>query len=141
MNWKEHTREVFSVHWNLVAKDRFASSSWDGCVKIWTPERPASLLTLPTLSCTYSTAFSPHSPDLVSCVSSDSYLRVFDLRTPGTNHLAVQIPIHGAGTAASQQTAASMTQVPLPPPQSQSQSQSQSRSQPQPQPPPQPPHL
>ncbi|KAI5301710.1 peroxisomal targeting signal 2 receptor, partial [Ascosphaera pollenicola] len=100
MNWKEHTREVFSVHWNLVAKDKFASSSWDGTVKIWSPERPQSLLTLPTLSCTYSTAFSPHSADLVSCVSSDSYLRVFDLRTPGTNHLAIQIPIHGSGAAA-----------------------------------------
>ncbi|KAI5287652.1 peroxisomal targeting signal 2 receptor [Ascosphaera aggregata] len=100
MNWKEHTREVFSVHWNLVAKDKFASSSWDGTVKIWSPERPQSLLTLPTLSCTYSTEFSPHSANLISCVSSDSYLRVFDLRTSGTNHLAIQIPIHGTGSAA-----------------------------------------
>ncbi|EGE04435.1 peroxisome biosynthesis protein [Trichophyton equinum CBS 127.97] len=24
--WKEHSREVFSVHWNLVAKDRFSST-------------------------------------------------------------------------------------------------------------------
>lgn len=94
--WKEHNREVFSVHWNLVAKDRFCSSSWDGTVKIWTPQRPQSLLTLPTHSCTYSAAFSPHSPDLLSCVSSDSHVRVFDLRTPASasNHLAVQIPIH-----------------------------------------------
>ncbi|KAI1915443.1 peroxisomal targeting signal 2 receptor [Ophidiomyces ophidiicola] len=96
--WKEHTREVFAVHWNLVAKDRFCSSSWDGTVKIWTPERPTSLLTLPTHSCTYSAAFSPHSPDIVSCVSSDSYVRVFDLRTPASasNHLTIQIPIHGS---------------------------------------------
>ncbi|EAS32300.1 peroxisome biosynthesis protein [Coccidioides immitis RS] len=97
--WKEHTREVFSVHWNLVAKDRFCSSSWDGTVKIWAPDRPTSLLTLPTHSCTYSAAFSPHSPDIISCVTSDSYVRVFDLRTPASasNHLTVQIPIHGAG--------------------------------------------
>lgn len=33
-SWQEHNREVFSVHWNLVAKDTFCSSSWDGTVKI-----------------------------------------------------------------------------------------------------------
>lgn len=32
--WKGHNREVFAVHWNLVTKDTFASSSWDGTVKI-----------------------------------------------------------------------------------------------------------
>lgn len=90
---------MFSVHWNLVAKDRFCSSSWDGTVKVWTPGRSQSLLTLPTHSCTYSAAFSPHSPDILSCVTSDSYLRIFDLRTPASasNHLTVQIPIHGTG--------------------------------------------
>ncbi|KAL1953604.1 hypothetical protein VTO42DRAFT_2551 [Malbranchea cinnamomea] len=100
-NWKEHTREVLSVHWNLVAKDRFCSSSWDGTVKIWSPSHPQSILTLPTNSCTYSAAFSPHSPDILSCVASDSFLRIFDLRTPPSpsNHLTLQIPIHGAGMA------------------------------------------
>ena len=33
-SWQEHQREVYAVHWNLVAKDTFCSSSWDGCVKI-----------------------------------------------------------------------------------------------------------
>lgn len=96
--WKEHKREVFSVHWNLVLKDRFCSSSWDGTVKIWSPERSTSLLTLPTHTCTYSASFSPHSPSLLSAVSSDSHLRVFDLRTPSSasNHLTLQLPIHGA---------------------------------------------
>jgi WD40 repeat protein len=32
--WQEHKREVFAVHWNLVTKDSFCSSSWDGTVKI-----------------------------------------------------------------------------------------------------------
>jgi peroxin-7 len=101
--WSEHNREVLSVHWNLVAKDRFCSSSWDGTLKIWNPERPHSLLTLPTHSCTYSAAFSPHSPDILSCVASDSLIRVFDLRTrpSAANHLTLQIPIHGAGSAVS----------------------------------------
>ncbi|KAJ5682739.1 hypothetical protein N7462_005904 [Penicillium macrosclerotiorum] len=97
-NWKEHGREVFSVNWNLVAKDRFCSSSWDGTVRIWSPHRQQSLLTLPTHSCTYSAAFCPHNPDLISCVTSDSYVRVFDLRTPASasNHLTLQIPIHAS---------------------------------------------
>ncbi|KAL8741837.1 MAG: hypothetical protein Q9190_005596 [Brigantiaea leucoxantha] len=33
-SWHEHKREVFAVHWNLVAKDTFCSSSWDGTIKI-----------------------------------------------------------------------------------------------------------
>jgi WD40 repeat protein len=44
-SWQEHNREVFSVHWNLVGKDTFASSSWDGTVKI---------VCLLSISCTYS---------------------------------------------------------------------------------------
>ena len=32
--WQEHTREVFSVDWSNIKKDTFASSSWDGTVKL-----------------------------------------------------------------------------------------------------------
>lgn len=48
MNWREHQREVFSVNWNLVDKVTFATLSWDGTVKIWSPNRPSSMLTLRT---------------------------------------------------------------------------------------------
>lgn len=94
--WTEHSREVFSVHWNLVAKDTFLSSSWDGCIKIWNPNAAQSIMTLPTHSCTYSAAYSPHNASVLSAVSSDSQLRVFDLRTPpsASNHLTMNIPIH-----------------------------------------------
>jgi len=63
----------------------------------WSPERQTSLLTLPTHSCTYSAAYSPHSPSIISSVTSDSHLRIFDLRTPASasNHLVQLIPIHG----------------------------------------------
>ncbi|EPS45576.1 hypothetical protein H072_485 [Dactylellina haptotyla CBS 200.50] len=91
--WQEHKREVFSVHWNLVDKTTFASSSWDGTVKIWSPSHPTSLTTLATNSCTYSTAFSPHAPTIISAVSSDSHLRVFDTRLPPP-HAIHQIPVH-----------------------------------------------
>jgi WD40 repeat protein len=35
--WQEHTREVFSVDWSNIKKDTFASSSWDGTVKLVRP--------------------------------------------------------------------------------------------------------
>ncbi|KAL8642479.1 MAG: hypothetical protein Q9228_000829 [Teloschistes exilis] len=97
-SWQEHKREVFAVHWNLVAKDTFCSSSWDGTIKIWSPQRSDSLLTLPTHSCTYSASFSPHSPSILSSVSSDSQLRIFDLRTPASvsNHLTTSISLQAS---------------------------------------------
>ncbi|KAK0735752.1 WD40-repeat-containing domain protein [Apiosordaria backusii] len=96
MNFHEHKRETFSVCWNPVTKDTFLSSSWDGTIKIWSPTRPSSLKTLPVGNCTYSASFSPHNPSLISSVSSDSHLRLFDLRTPvnAKYHLVATIPIH-----------------------------------------------
>ena len=32
--WKEHQKEVYAVCWNLVTKDSFVSSSWDGTIKM-----------------------------------------------------------------------------------------------------------
>jgi peroxin-7 len=95
-SWSEHAREVFSVHWNLVTKDTFASSSWDGTVKIWNPTVQHSILTLPTHACTYSVQFSPRSPSVLTAASSDSKIRIFDLRTPASakNHQVGEIPVH-----------------------------------------------
>lgn len=68
--------------------------------KQWNPTRAESIMTIPTHSCTYSVSYSPHSPALLSSVSSDSHLRVFDLRIPASvsNHLTVSIPLHQPGT-------------------------------------------
>ncbi|AET39314.1 Pex7p Ecym_4249 [Eremothecium cymbalariae DBVPG len=44
--FQEHEREVFSCNWNLIDKQTFLSSSWDGTVKIWSPARKQSLRTL-----------------------------------------------------------------------------------------------
>ncbi|KXX75452.1 Peroxisomal targeting signal 2 receptor [Madurella mycetomatis] len=97
MSFNEHKREAFSVCWNPIAKDSFLSSSWDGTIKIWSPSRPSSLKTLPVGSCTYSACFSPANPSIISCVSSDSHIRIFDLRTPvsAKYHLTTVIPAHG----------------------------------------------
>lgn len=58
--------------------------------------RDQSITVLPTHSCTYSAQFSPHENGIVSSVSSDSQLRIFDLRTPASanNHLMMTLPIH-----------------------------------------------
>lgn len=94
--WHAHGREVFSVHWNLVSKTTFLTSSWDGSVKIFDPHADQPITVLPTHSCTYSALFSPHENGIVSCVSADSTLRLFDLRTPASaqNHLVAQTGVH-----------------------------------------------
>ncbi|KAI1327147.1 WD repeat domain-containing protein [Xylariaceae sp. FL0255] len=96
MNFHEHKRETFAVAWSPITKDTFASSSWDGTVKIWSPARRESLKTLPIGNCTYSTAYCPSNPHIISAVSTDSHLRIFDLRTPSSAqyHLTTKIPVH-----------------------------------------------
>ena len=78
--WQEHGRDVLSVHYNLVTKTTFISSSWDGTVKLYHPERDMAMLSIPIHACTYSTQFSPHEDGIISAVSQDGKLRVFDVR-------------------------------------------------------------
>ncbi|KAL9052805.1 MAG: hypothetical protein Q9162_005167 [Coniocarpon cinnabarinum] len=94
--WSEHNREVYSVHWNLTGKDTFLSSSWDGSVRIYIPGRDQSITVLPVASCTYSAQWSPHDNGIVSAVSSDSMIRLFDLRVPASaqNHLVLSMENH-----------------------------------------------
>jgi WD40 repeat protein len=33
-NFHEHSREVYATSWNLVTKDTFVTSSWDGTIKL-----------------------------------------------------------------------------------------------------------
>ncbi|EJU03715.1 WD40 repeat-like protein [Dacryopinax primogenitus] len=82
-NWHEHGREVFSVDWSNLQKDLFCSSSWDGSIKLFTPDRPASLLTIPAAqTCTYAALWSPHQPGVVASCASSGLLTLFDLRVP-----------------------------------------------------------
>lgn len=51
---------------------------------------------MPVGCCTYSASFSPANPAIISAVSSDSHLRIYDLRTPvsAKYHLTTIIPVH-----------------------------------------------
>ncbi|KAF3189858.1 peroxisomal targeting signal 2 receptor [Orbilia oligospora] len=107
---------LFDLAWSEVHENQLVVASGDGSLKlfdvglnaddiptvgtpiglpdtIWSPTSPTSLSTLPTNSCTYSTAWSPHSATLLSAVSSDSHLRVFDTRLPPP-HVVHQIAVH-----------------------------------------------
>ncbi|CAG8594985.1 23022_t:CDS:2 [Cetraspora pellucida] len=81
--WKEHQREVFSVHWNLIKKDSFVSGSWDSAIKLWRPEVSQSLSTFSEhTACIYSTIWSPHNPDIFGSASGDSTFKIWDVKVP-----------------------------------------------------------
>ncbi|KAJ3231973.1 peroxisomal targeting signal 2 receptor [Chytriomyces hyalinus] len=83
LNLHEHTREVFSVKWNLVRKDTFVSGSWDHQIKIWSPESNVSLMTWKEhTSCVYQTAWSPHVAERFASASGDSTVKIWDVRSP-----------------------------------------------------------
>lgn len=77
--WREHNKEVFSVSWNLVQKETFCSSSWDGCIKLWHPAQQISLATLMGhKGCVYQALHSPHHPHMIASVSADTTLCLWD---------------------------------------------------------------
>ncbi|TPX59371.1 hypothetical protein PhCBS80983_g02557 [Powellomyces hirtus] len=82
-NWSEHSREVFSVKWNLVNKDTFVSGSWDQTIKLWKPEAPQSLMTWHEHThCIYQTVWSPTSGETFASASGDHTAKIWDVRQP-----------------------------------------------------------
>ncbi|KAJ3330201.1 peroxisomal targeting signal 2 receptor [Blyttiomyces sp. JEL0837] len=82
-NWAEHTREVFTVNWNLVRKDTFISGSWDQSIKLWSPQSDVSLRTWTEHThCIYQTVWSAQSPDIFASASGDQTVKVWDVRGP-----------------------------------------------------------
>lgn len=83
-SWKEHSQEVSGVEWNLVRKDIFASASWDGTVRLWSPGAATSLRVLydhgqhPV----YGAAWCPLSGCRLLSFSGDGTARVLDTNAP-----------------------------------------------------------
>ena len=95
--FSEHTAEVSGIDWNLVAKESFVSSSWDGSVKLWVPERPASVVTLVEHagSKIYECRCAPHHPSWLLSAAGDGTARVWD---PAAGAAAVARIEAGQGT-------------------------------------------
>eukprot|EP01133_Synstelium_polycarpum_P015416 gene15416-18283_t len=80
-SFEEHTKEVYSIDWNLVTKDTFVSGSWDLSIKIWNPRADRSLRTFREHRyCIYSTVWAPRNPNLFASVSGDTSLKIWDHR-------------------------------------------------------------
>ncbi|RHZ51280.1 hypothetical protein Glove_481g9 [Diversispora epigaea] len=82
-NWREHGREVFSVHWNLIKKDSFVSGSWDNSIRLWNPESLESISKYEEHNnCVYSTIWSPYNPDVFGSASGDQTVKIWDTKVP-----------------------------------------------------------
>lgn len=81
---KEHTKEVYGVDWSQTRDQHFIlSASWDRTVKLWDPERPASLATfVGHNSIVYSAMWSPLVPGCFASAAGDGILRIWDVRHP-----------------------------------------------------------
>ena len=109
----EHQAEVAGVDWNLVEKDAFASCSWDHTIKVWRPERPASVLTLAEHSyCVYEARWAPRHPSRLLSASGDRTVKLWDPKAGARAVLTV-----GASDAEVLSVDwSSTTSTPLPPP-------------------------
>jgi len=78
----EHSKEVHGLTWNLVARETFASASWDGTIKLWNPLVPASLVTWGEHEGqVYDAKFTPHSATGLASAGGDRTVRLWDTRS------------------------------------------------------------
>lgn len=80
-NFREHKHECCCVHWNMVRRDLFLSSSWDDTIKLWSLHQPGSLSTFTGHTyCVYQVAWNPAHGDIFLSASGDTSLRIWDAR-------------------------------------------------------------
>nr|ODO04138.1 hypothetical protein L204_00493 [Cryptococcus depauperatus CBS 7855] len=90
--WHEHSAEVSSIEWNNLDKTLFCTCSWDQSIKIWTPDRTTSVLTIPTLGGQlHSCQWSPNSPSVLALASSQGFIRLYDTRHPLSSSSLLEI--------------------------------------------------
>lgn len=94
--FKEHTKEVYTVHWSQTRNEHFVlSGSWDRLIKLWDINRPQSIATFTGHEyIVYSVRWSPHIPGCFASASGDQTLRIWDVRKPDLSTNI--IPAHNA---------------------------------------------
>ncbi|XP_078324563.1 peroxisomal targeting signal 2 receptor-like [Crassostrea virginica] len=94
--YKEHTKEVNSVHWSQTRQENFfLSGSWDKSIKLWDISHAQSLNTfLGHEAIVYSVRWSPHIPGSFASASGDQTVRVWDVRNSNTPQTV--IPAHAS---------------------------------------------
>ena len=96
MAFAEHRAEVSAVDWNLVKKDTFVSSSWDGTLKVWDPTRGAAIATFvghAVESKIWEARWAPHHAGTVLSAASDGTVRLWDIGAG--SHAALVVPCDG----------------------------------------------
>nr|CCA21678.1 peroxisomal targeting signal 2 receptor putative [Albugo laibachii Nc14] len=85
--YKEHTKDIVRVQWNLVAKDSFLSASWDPSVKLWTPERTQSIQTYREHTrAVYDCSWNAHNSALFASCGSDGDIKLWNTLVPASIH-------------------------------------------------------
>lgn len=81
--FKEHTKEVNSVHWSQTREENLiVSGSWDCLIKLWSLDSPISLCTFKGHEgIVYDVVWSPWTPGCFASVSGDKTVRIWDKRT------------------------------------------------------------
>lgn len=83
--YREHTKDVVSVQWNLVAKDTFLSASWDPSIKLWTPERTNSICTYTEHThSVYECAWNAQNATLFASCGSDGMIKLWNTSVPAS---------------------------------------------------------
>jgi peroxin-7 len=96
MAFVEHRAEVTAVDWNLVKKDTFVSSSWDGTLKVWDPTRGAAIATFvghAMESKIWEARCAPHHAGTVLSAAADGTVRLWDIGAG--SHAALVVPCNG----------------------------------------------
>lgn len=79
-SYEEHSKEIYSVDYNLVGKETFITGSWDNTIKLWSLPEDVSLQTYDEHSyCVYSTIWSPSSNDVFASASGDNTCKIWNV--------------------------------------------------------------
>lgn len=78
--YEGHTMAVYKVEWNKLHPNTFISCSADWTVKLWDYTTYTPIMTLDMHTSVGDVCWSPHKSTMFSCITTDGWLRLFDLK-------------------------------------------------------------